>query len=305
MPIVREEPDLAKFNTALDLPYELRLKDFELAMQDVYDFFFDVNTNLQVKGLRRFDDMLRPAAMSGLLSDMLTSSMAMHSRTLVENQYFNGHPDLIVNGVYPKNTVKAGEHGVEIKSTRKRGGAVDTHGARAQWMCVFVYEVDNLTEPAADRAAMRFTDPKEPATGSKWGPATTENGWFEAPDNAAVDGMGRLWVATDGNKAGSHSNRSDGVWAVETEGALRGTGRHFFRTPVGAELCGPRFTPDDRTLFVSIQHPADAGVKDWAPFGRASTFEDPATHWPDFKAGMPPRPSVVVITKQGGGMIGT
>ena len=29
-------------------------------MQDVYDFFFDVNTSLWNKGLARFDDMLRP-----------------------------------------------------------------------------------------------------------------------------------------------------------------------------------------------------------------------------------------------------
>ena len=102
--------------------------------------------------------MLRPAAMSGMVSDMLTASLASHSRALVENQHFNGHPDLIQQGKYPNNSVKAGEHGVEIKSTRKKGGAVDTHGARKQWMCVFVYEVDNSTEPAESRAPMQFTE---------------------------------------------------------------------------------------------------------------------------------------------------
>lgn len=127
-------------------------------MQDVYDFFFDVNTHLYNKGLRRFDEMLRPAAMSGLISDMITASMARHSRVLVENRYHNGHPDLIVNGRYPHDAVKAGSQGIEIKTTRKRGGAVDTHGARDQWMCVFVYRVDNETEPAVDRSPMRFTE---------------------------------------------------------------------------------------------------------------------------------------------------
>lgn len=148
----------AKFNPDAKLPFELRLKDFELAIQDIYDFFFDVNTQLMSKGLERLDDMLRPAIMSGVLSDMLTGSLAKHSRSLTENKYFNGHPDLIVNGIYPGNKVKAGSKGVEIKTTRKSGGAVDTHGARNQWMCVFVYEVDNTTEPAISRKPMTFTE---------------------------------------------------------------------------------------------------------------------------------------------------
>ena len=73
-------------------------------------------------------------------------------------RYFNGHPDLIVRGVYVDNAVKAGTEGVEIKTTRKAGGAVDTHGAREQWMCVFVYDIDSQTEPAFDRGPMTFKE---------------------------------------------------------------------------------------------------------------------------------------------------
>ena len=146
------------FNRKAKLPYELRIQDFAIAMQDIYDFFFDVNSYLRRKGLDRLDDMLRPAITSGVLSDMLSASMAKHSRTLVENGYFNGHPDLIVKGKYPKNCIKAGEHGVEIKTTRKAGGAVDMHGARNQWLCVFVYEVDNESEPASNRKPLTFTE---------------------------------------------------------------------------------------------------------------------------------------------------
>lgn len=36
-----------------------------MAMQDVYDFFYDVNLGLIERGLQRLDDMLRPAIMSG------------------------------------------------------------------------------------------------------------------------------------------------------------------------------------------------------------------------------------------------
>ena len=154
----RETVDNSKLNKAVDLPFELRVADFEIAMQDAYDFFFDVNKLLLERGLHRLDEMLRPAAMSGMISDMLTASMAKHARSLVENKHFNGHPDLIVQGRYPNNSVKAGKDGVEIKSTRKKGGAVDTHGAREQYMCVFVYETDHETEPAADRRPMRFTE---------------------------------------------------------------------------------------------------------------------------------------------------
>jgi len=158
MPVNRNSLDLTKFNSAAVLPYELRIEDFRLAMQDVYDFFYDVNTGLVAKGLDRLDDTLRPAIMSGVLSDMLTASLAKHSRTLVVNCFFNGHPDLVVKGRYAGNAIQAGEHGVEIKTTRKPGGAVDTHGARNQWMCVFVYAVDNATEPANERTPMSFTE---------------------------------------------------------------------------------------------------------------------------------------------------
>lgn len=158
MPIIRNVVDISNFNRNASPPYELRVQDFQMAMQDVYDFFYDVNSHLTGRGLRRLDDMLRPAIMSGLLSDMLTASLAKHARVLVENQYFNGHPDLIVQGLYSGNSIRSGAEGVEIKTTRKTGGAVDTHGARSQWMCVFVYTVDAESEPAKDRRPMAFTE---------------------------------------------------------------------------------------------------------------------------------------------------
>ena len=127
-------------------------------MQDVYDLFHDINSLLVDRGLRRLDDMLRPAAMSGMVSDLLSASLANHARVLTENGYFNGHPDLLVEGAYPNNAIQAGTEGVEIKSTRKAGGAVDMHGARDQWLCVFVYSVDDESEPARARHPMTFTE---------------------------------------------------------------------------------------------------------------------------------------------------
>jgi secreted PhoX family phosphatase len=169
-----------------------------------------------------------------------------------------------------------------------------------------------MTAPDGDHAAQTFTwdflvkcgDPKVAGVGALWNPATSADGWFAAPDNVAFDSQGRLWVATDQGTAWPRkTEHADGLYALGTEHESRGLPKLFFRCPVGAEMCGPCFTPDGETLFVAVQHPATDGVKDWAPFARNSTFEDPATRWPDFKPDMPPRPSVVAIRKRGGGRI--
>ncbi len=67
-PVTRNVVDRSALNPSAVLPYELRSDDFVLAIQDVYDFFFDVNVGLVDRGLERLDDMLRPAIMSGLIS---------------------------------------------------------------------------------------------------------------------------------------------------------------------------------------------------------------------------------------------
>ncbi len=170
-----------------------------------------------------------------------------------------------------------------------------------------------MTPPDGDHTAGTFRweillkagDPAKPDQGASFNPATTENGWFSCPDNCAFDRQGRFWVATDqGNKWDRLTGMADGFFAVETEGPNRGTSRRFFRAPVGAEVCGPWFTEDGTTLFLAVQHPGVDGCEKFTKSGNGSTFEDPGTRWPDFDPKMPPRPSVVVITKQGGGPIG-
>ena len=148
---------------------------------------------------------------------------------------------------------------------------------------------------------LKCGDPAIAEVGATFSTATTENGWFGMPDNAAVDSDGRLWVSTDGNNP-TDTGRTDGLWAVDTEGAARGTSRLFYRVPVGAEMCGPVFTENGESLFLAIQHPADGG-EDWDGHARPSYYEDPSTRWPDFDDAMPVRPAVVVVTKQGGGKL--
>lgn len=141
-------------------------------------------------------------------------------------------------------------------------------------------------------------DPAKPEVQAAYNPGISRHGWFGSPDNCAFDAHGRLWIATDQGSAWPKTGTADGLWACETGGPDRALTRMFFRCPIGAELCGPEFTPDGRTLFVAVQHPSTDGTK-------GSSFETPATRWPDFRAGMPPRPSVVVITREDGREIGT
>jgi len=196
-------------------------------------------------------------------------------------------------------------------NSKRQPGAVDAANPRAKNIWGHILEI---TPANGDHAAptsrwdilVKAGNPADPATSSLWNPSTSAHGWFACPDNCAVDPQGRLWVTTDqGGNWKKASGTADGVWALETEGGARGTGRMFYRVPVGAEMCGPCFTPDGRTLFVAVQHPATDGTKHYPGFARSSTFEDPATRWPDFEEGMPPRPSLVAITKDDGGVIGS
>ncbi|HEX9793757.1 MAG TPA: PhoX family phosphatase [Planctomycetota bacterium] len=135
-------------------------------------------------------------------------------------------------------------------------------------------------------------DPAKPGHGARYGAPVTANGWVAAPDNVAFDPKGRIWISTDGQEDAADCN--DSLYAAATSGPSRGATRCFFTGPKGCEICGPEFTPDGRTLFLSVQHP-----------GGGSTFDKPSTRWPDFRADLPPRGSVLAITKADGGEIGS
>jgi secreted PhoX family phosphatase len=117
---------------------------------------------------------------------------------------------------------------------------------------------------------------------------------MSCPDNLAFDDAGRLWVTTDGQP--SSIKKNDAVYVVEVEGPQRGLAKMFMSGLPGGEICGPAFTPDNRTLFVAIQHPGEA---------ENSTFAHPLSRFPDYTPGMPPRPSVVAIHRTNGGKVGS
>jgi secreted PhoX family phosphatase len=108
---------------------------------------------------------------------------------------------------------------------------------------------------------------------------------ISSPDNITFDRRGNLWIATDGQPG--TIRRNDGIYVVPVGGPNRGFLRQFLSAPAGAEMCGPEFTPDNRTLFCAIQHPGEGG-----------TVEKPAGLWPDGR--VPARPGVVAVRRVNG-----
>jgi secreted PhoX family phosphatase len=113
---------------------------------------------------------------------------------------------------------------------------------------------------------------------------------ISSPDNITFDKQGNMWITTDGQPGTIQKN--DGVYVVPVDGEERGYVRQFLSSVVGSETTGPELTPNNETLFVSIQHPGEGG-----------TFASPVSHFPD--GNDTPRPSVVAITKTGSGVIGS
>ncbi len=111
-----------------------------------------------------------------------------------------------------------------------------------------------------------------------------------SPDNIAFDNAGNLWIVTDGEQPRA---TNDGCWVCPTSGPLRGRLQQFMSGPIGAEICGCCITPDNETLFLSIQHPGEGG-----------SVLSPKSRWPD-GPGSQPRASVIAVRKDGGGTIGT
>ena len=133
---------------------------------------------------------------------------------------------------------------------------------------------------------------------------------FGAPDGLWFDQFGRLWIQTDqiGDASGDFNNVGANVMMCADPNTKEI--RRFFTSPNKCEVTGVVNTPDGKAMFVGIQHP-----------GEDSTAASPSqfSNWPQSQfatnsAGAPlpntpgisrPRSSLVVITKDDGGVIGS
>ncbi|MEM6320558.1 MAG: alkaline phosphatase PhoX [Bacteroidota bacterium] len=139
-----------------------------------------------------------------------------------------------------------------------------------------------IEETNGDHAALTFKPSTYLAGGEETG--------FACPDNMAFDNAGNLWITSD--ISGSLMNqepytpfKNNGLFVVPRSGPQAGKVIQIASAPSDAELTGPFFAPDGKTLFLSVQHP-----------GEYSTGPDNLTsHWPDGGNSIP-RSSVVAIS---------
>ena len=190
-----------------------------------------------------------------------------------------------VYGVFTNNTRRGTTGNPGTDKANPRGANPNGH-------------IIELAEKNNDPAGTNFTweifllcgNPSNTADATYWagwqGPVSP----ISSPDNLAFDRQGNMWIATDGQSGTLRAN--DGLYAVPCQGAERGYVRQFLSAPVGGEITGPELTPDNLTLFCSVQHPG------------GGTFERPTGNWPD-GSGNIPRPSVIAINENRGRVIGS
>lgn len=120
---------------------------------------------------------------------------------------------------------------------------------------------------------------------------------FSAPDNLTFDSQGNLWTVTDisSNKLndGIYKHfKNNGVFVIPTMPNKKikedevGEAHQFASAPIEAEMTGPCFTPDETTLFLSVQHPGE----------ETANMNNPTSMWPHRKGDNIPRPAVIAIT---------
>ncbi|MDQ0126992.1 secreted PhoX family phosphatase [Pseudomonas lini] len=116
----------------------------------------------------------------------------------------------------------------------------------------------------------------------------TPQNMFNSPDGLGFDDAGRLWILTDGDSSNAGDFAGMGNNQMLCADPATGEIRRFMVGPVGCEVTGISFSPDQKTLFVGIQHPGENG---------GSTFPE---HLPNGK----PRSSVMAISREDGGIVG-
>jgi uncharacterized protein len=145
-----------------------------------------------------------------------------------------------------------------------------------------------VEEKAGDYHSLEFDSSTFITGGTKSGIA--------CPDNMAFDPKGNLWITTDMsgsamNKPPYSAFKNNGLFFVPMEGENAGRAYLVATGPTDSELTGPCFSPDGRTLFLSVQHPGE----------QTKSLDQLTSHWPEGGKSAP-KPAVVAIS---GGLLDT
>ncbi|WP_070963788.1 PhoX family protein [Vibrio sonorensis] len=111
---------------------------------------------------------------------------------------------------------------------------------------------------------------------------------FNSPDGIGFDKAGRLWIQTDGNYSNKGDFAGQGNNQMLCGDPVTGEVRRFLTGPIACEITGLTFSADQKTMFVGVQHPGEKGKPSHYPAGGNSK----------------PRSTVVMITREDGGVIG-
>ncbi|HEV7606778.1 MAG TPA: PhoX family phosphatase [Steroidobacteraceae bacterium] len=223
---------------------------------------------------------VEPSPITGRIYIPCTKS---EDRGVAHDDHWNGRETTTgVNAANPRPENKSG-HIIEIAE-----GGDDATATRFEWN-VFLLAGD-------PRTGRYIVDAREVVPGSLASTDTYFGGYpnradvspIHCPDNLGIDPQGRLWIVTDTD---DHGRANNGCFVVPTSGPQRGLARQLASGPTGCEVCGCEFTPDGRTLFLSIQHPGEGG-----------TLDNPRSDWPD-RNGMPARAALLAIEREDGGPV--
>jgi secreted PhoX family phosphatase len=129
---------------------------------------------------------------------------------------------------------------------------------------VYVALTNNSTHGNFYGQIVRFTEKggDHTATAFKWDVFAVggRTSGFSSPDNLVFDPYGNLWMVTDsgtGQDSIYDFLGNNSMFFFPTEGPNAGTAYRFCTGPNEAELTGPVWSPDGRTLFVAVQHPGE------------------------------------------------
>lgn len=132
-------PDPKKFNKNCQLPHGLTVDHIHMALKEYVEFLGFINSQLHTRSLPRLESFLMPANFSSMVGEFMNSIIPKHCKSLVKNQYHNGHPDLIPANQFPNDSVQYSDQGLEIKGSRHMSGW-QGHNAEAVWLMVFCFD---------------------------------------------------------------------------------------------------------------------------------------------------------------------